>query len=62
MQRILNFLKDDSGATALEYSMIGALVSIIIVGVVTSVGASVRDLFFTRLQDGFTTPAPPSSP
>ena len=32
------FLKDESGATAIEYGLISALIGVVIIGAVTSVG------------------------
>jgi len=40
------FARDDSGATAIEYGLIAALVSVVIIGVLTTLG--------TRLQATFT--------
>ncbi len=34
------FAKDESGATAIEYGLIAALVSIVCIGILTSVGSS----------------------
>ncbi len=39
------FLRDESGATAIEYGLIGALISIAIVAGATQVGSSVRAFF-----------------
>jgi pilus assembly protein Flp/PilA len=39
------FLKDDSGTTAIEYAIIGSLLSIVIVVVVNSIGTQVRARF-----------------
>ncbi|MBM3609200.1 MAG: Flp family type IVb pilin [Alphaproteobacteria bacterium] len=36
------FLKDQSGAVAMEYGTIGALISVLIVGAVTSVSIEVQ--------------------
>lgn len=46
MLKSLNkFLKDDSGATAIEYGLIAALVAIAIVGALTTMGGSLTTLF-----------------
>jgi pilus assembly protein Flp/PilA len=46
MLKSLNkFLKDDSGATAIEYGLIAALVAIAIVGILTTMGGSLTTLF-----------------
>jgi len=41
------FAKDASGATAVEYSMIAALVAGVIVGTVTALGLQVSAMFTT---------------
>ena len=35
---ISSFLKDESGATAIEYGLIASLTAVVIIGAVTSVG------------------------
>lgn len=45
-------VKDESGATAIEYAIIAGTLSIAIVAAVTSVGTSVNTLF-TSVQAGF---------
>jgi pilus assembly protein Flp/PilA len=35
---VSRFLKDESGATAIEYGLISALIAVVIIGAVTSVG------------------------
>lgn len=42
---LIRFLHDDSGATAIEYALIGVLVSVGIVAALTSVGTQVTSLF-----------------
>jgi pilus assembly protein Flp/PilA len=39
------FAFDESGATAIEYGLIAALVSVVIIGVLTNVGGSLRATF-----------------
>jgi pilus assembly protein Flp/PilA len=39
------FLKDESGATAIEYGLIAALISVAIVGGATTVGTQIKVLF-----------------
>ena len=43
------FLKDDSGATAIEYGLIAALVAVAIVTALTQLGSSLSGLF-TRVN------------
>ena len=39
------FVKDESGATAIEYGLIAALIGVVIIGAVTSVGTEVSATF-----------------
>ena len=47
---VSRFLKDESGATAIEYGLIAALIAVVIIGAVTSVG--------TKLSTQMSTIAP----
>lgn len=48
MQKIVaRFLKDESGATAIEYGLIAALISVVIITTVTSVGGNLDAVFQT---------------
>ena len=40
-----DFLRDESGATAIEYALIAAGISIVIVVAVTGIGSSLNDRF-----------------
>jgi len=42
---ILRFLKDNSGATAIEYGLIAALIAVVIITAVTSVGTNLTATF-----------------
>ena len=42
-------MNDASGATAIEYAMIGAFISIVIVTAVTSIGGTQNGFFFCLL-------------
>jgi pilus assembly protein Flp/PilA len=44
---IKTFLKDESGATAIEYGLIAALVSVAAITALTAMGSSLNDLFGT---------------
>lgn len=46
------FQADESGATAIEYALIGGLISIVIVGGATSIGSRLFDTF-TNVNNGF---------
>ena len=39
------FLKDENGATAIEYGLIAALVAVAVVGALTSLGTGLTGLF-----------------
>jgi pilus assembly protein Flp/PilA len=41
------FTTDESGVTAIEYGLIAALISVIIIGAVTTVGTSLSTTFST---------------
>ena len=40
-----DFLRDESGATAIEYALIASCISIVILVAVTGIGSSVNDRF-----------------
>jgi pilus assembly protein Flp/PilA len=41
------FIQSDSGATAIEYGLIVALIAVVIIGAVTTVGANLSTQFQT---------------
>jgi pilus assembly protein Flp/PilA len=45
MSKIVAFLKNDSGATAIEYGLIAAGISIAIIAVVNGLGSKLNDTF-----------------
>ena len=45
--KILRFLRDESGATAIEYGLIAGLIAVVIISAVTSVGTKVSKQFST---------------
>lgn len=45
MQNIARFFKDESGATAIEYGLIAALIAVAIIGAVTTVGNNTAATF-----------------
>ena len=48
MRRLFSrFLKDESGATAIEYGLIAALIAVVIISAVTAVGTSLSTTFTT---------------
>jgi pilus assembly protein Flp/PilA len=44
---IFGFLKDESGATAIEYGLIAALIAVVVIGAVSAVGTSLSTTFTT---------------
>ncbi len=40
-----NLLQDESGATAIEYGLIAALISVVIIGAVTTIGTKLQGTF-----------------
>ena len=47
MSTLFAFLKDESGATAIEYGLIAAGISIVIIASVNSVGTALNGTFST---------------
>ena len=48
---ISRFVRDESGATAIEYGLIAALISVVIIGVLTSVGNNLSTKFGSEYDD-----------
>jgi pilus assembly protein Flp/PilA len=44
---VTRFLKNESGATAIEYGLIAALIAVVIIGAVTSAGTAINGTFTT---------------
>lgn len=47
MQGFKQFFQDEDGVTAIEYGLIAALIAIVIIGAVTSVGQNLNIVFDT---------------
>jgi pilus assembly protein Flp/PilA len=45
MERIKNFFKDESGASAVEYGLLVALIAVVIIGAVTALGTNLSAKF-----------------
>jgi pilus assembly protein Flp/PilA len=45
MERIKNFFKDESGASAVEYGLLVALIAVIIITAVTALGTNLSTKF-----------------
>jgi pilus assembly protein Flp/PilA len=52
MPTLMRFWRDNAAATAIEYALIAAGISIVIVSAVNSIGASVKGLF-TNVSNDF---------
>ena len=47
MKKLMKLFKNESGATAIEYGLIAALIAVIIIGAVTTVGQNLNTTFTT---------------
>jgi pilus assembly protein Flp/PilA len=48
MQNLISrFVRDESGATAIEYGLIAALISVVIIGAITTLGGNLTTTFNT---------------
>lgn len=47
MNFIKNFIREEDGVTAIEYALIAALIAAVIVGVVTTLGGNIKQVFTT---------------
>jgi len=45
MSKVVAFLKDESGATAIEYGLIAAGISVVIIATVNSIGSTLNTNF-----------------
>ena len=45
MKKLMRFLKDEDGVTAIEYGLIAALIAVVIIVAVTAVGGALQDTF-----------------
>ena len=48
MKKLISFLKDEEGATAIEYGLLAALIAIVIIAGASAVGTNLNALF-TRI-------------
>ena len=56
MKTLINFVKDESGATAIEYGLIAALVAVAIIGALTVLGSQLS-VIFTKVSTELSTAA-----
>jgi len=45
MSKINSFIRDESGATAIEYGLIAAGISVVIIGIVNGIGSKLASTF-----------------
>jgi pilus assembly protein Flp/PilA len=45
MEKLLKFIKDDKGASAVEYGLLVALIAAVVVGAVTLLGGNLKATF-----------------
>ncbi len=45
MRKLMSFLKDEEGVTAIEYGLIAALIGVAIITAVTAVGTDLNTMF-----------------
>jgi pilus assembly protein Flp/PilA len=45
MSKVVAFLKDEAGATAIEYGLIAAGISVVIIATVNAIGSTLNDKF-----------------
>jgi pilus assembly protein Flp/PilA len=54
MKKFAEFVKDESGATAIEYGLIAAGISVVIIAAVQGVGSQLKTVF-TSVSNALTT-------
>ncbi|PIR31646.1 MAG: Flp family type IVb pilin [Alphaproteobacteria bacterium CG11_big_fil_rev_8_21_14_0_20_44_7] len=47
MKKLVKLFKDESGATAIEYGLIAALIAVVIIAALTFLGGTLRNTFST---------------
>ena len=65
MNIFARFAQDESGATAIEYGLIAALISVVIIGAVAALGGSLTTVFSDIdkcLKDSTACPTAPATP
>ncbi len=54
MKKLMRFLKDEDGVTAIEYGLIAALIAVVIIAAITLVGGELKKTF-TAVSDALVT-------
>ncbi len=60
-RQIQSFSRDHSGATAIEYGLIAALVSVIAISSLSAIGGNVNQTFSTLVKSMDDAPPPPAA-
>ena len=47
MTNIINFIKDEDGATMIEYGLLAALIAVVLIAVITTLGTNLKSTFTT---------------
>jgi len=47
MQAVNRFIRDEEGVTAIEYGLIAALIAVVIIGAVRTIGTNLNTVFTT---------------
>ncbi len=58
---VTRFASDESGATAIEYGLIAALISVVIIGVLSTLGTNLEEKFQTIADELDTADPPPAA-
>ena len=45
MTKLVQFIREEDGVSAIEYGLIAALIAVVIIGAVTSVGTTLQGVF-----------------
>ncbi len=53
MKKLTSFLKDESGATAIEYGLIAGLIAVVIIAALTTLGSNLSNKF-TEVSNNLT--------
>jgi pilus assembly protein Flp/PilA len=51
MTKVFSFIRDESGATAIEYGLIAAGISVVIIGLVNGIGSKLVTAF-SKIESG----------
>lgn len=57
--RLIEFLQDEEGASAIEYALVAAMVAVALVTFVTPIRTAITGIF-TSIQSALTSAAPPA--